>query len=100
MEPNFSPARNETPPMARGGWLRSRIGLWFGSVVAVLAITAFIASFFLGDMLRPRIESSMNGRLKDYHVTLGHAHLQLTTFYVDTITPDYCVAGSSCVADS
>jgi hypothetical protein len=33
-------------------------------------------------VLRPRIESSMNGRLKDYHVTLGHAHLQLLTFTV------------------
>jgi hypothetical protein len=49
-------------------------------VIGLIAIAVFIASFFLDGMLRPRIELSMNGQLKDYHVTLGHAHLQLLTF--------------------
>ena len=49
-------------------------------MIGVIAIAVFIASFFLDDILRPRIESSMNSRLKDYDVTLGHAHLQLLTF--------------------
>jgi hypothetical protein len=56
------------------------MGIGFGVVICVIAIAVFIASFFLDGILRPRIESSMNTRLKDYHVTLGDAHLQLLTF--------------------
>ncbi len=60
--------------------LASRIGIWFGAVIGLIAIAVFIASFFLDGIIRPRIETSMNDQLKDYHVTLGHAHLQLLTF--------------------
>jgi hypothetical protein len=47
--------------------------------IGVIVIAVFIASFFLDGILRPRIEAQMNSKLKGYHVTLGHAHLQLLT---------------------
>jgi hypothetical protein len=79
-----SPKFSATPEAPTAGKpkrsLASRIGMWFGAVIGLIAIAMFVASFFLDGVLRPRIESSMNDRLKDYHVTLGHAHLQLLTF--------------------
>ena len=81
MESQFSPSFTDVAPLPTPRRsLASRIGIWFGAVIGAIAIAVFIASFFLDGILRPRIESSMNGRLTDYHVTLGHAHLQLLTF--------------------
>jgi hypothetical protein len=53
------------------------IALWFAASIAFLLICAFIGSFFLDSMIRPRIEANMNASLKGYHATLPHAHLQL-----------------------
>lgn len=64
-------------------------GLWTGRSLPVkiilgtfaalgfVALGLYIASFFLDGMVRPQIESRMNASLKGYHVTLGHAHLEL-----------------------
>ena len=51
--------------------------MWFTAVIGLILIALFIASFFLDGIIRPRIEAKMNSNLKGYHVTLGHAHLQL-----------------------
>ncbi len=51
--------------------------LWFLGGITFLLICAFIGSFFLDGIIRPRIEANMNGSLKGYHATLPHAHLQL-----------------------
>src|SRR6266481_8355020 len=50
---------------------------WVGGFFATLIIAVFIASFFLDDVVRARTQTAMNQKLKGYHVTLGHAHLQL-----------------------
>ncbi len=55
----------------------SRIALWFTAFIGLILIALFIASFFIDGIIRPRIEAKMNSNLKGYHVTLGHAHLQL-----------------------
>src|ERR1700730_14355165 len=81
MESQFSPSLTDVAPLPTPRRsLASRIGIWFGAVIGAIAIVVFIASFFLDGILRPRIESSMNGRLKDYSVPLGHAHLHLFAF--------------------
>jgi hypothetical protein len=54
-----------------------RILSWFLGGIAVLMICAFIVSFFLDSLIRPRIEANMNGSLKGYVATLPDAHLQL-----------------------
>ncbi len=54
-----------------------RIVLWFSGGIAFLLIGAFIVSFFLDGLIRPRIEANMNASLKGYHATLSRAHLQL-----------------------
>jgi len=54
-----------------------RIGYGLGAFVLALAVALFILSFFLDGIIRPRIERAMNQKLKDYHTTLPHAHLQL-----------------------
>src|ERR1700722_13923697 len=78
MESEFSasPADAATPRRS----LASRTGIWFGALIGRIAIAVFIASFFLDGIIRPRIETTMNRQLKDYHVSLAHAHLQLLTF--------------------
>jgi Domain of Unknown Function (DUF748) len=53
---------------------------WLLAGIAFVLIGLFIASFFLDDIIRPRIEAKMNASLKDYHATLPHAHLQLLSF--------------------
>jgi hypothetical protein len=50
---------------------------WVGGFFATLIVAVFIASFFLDDIVRARTQTAMNQKLKGYHVTLGHAHLQL-----------------------
>ncbi|HWJ39652.1 MAG TPA: DUF748 domain-containing protein, partial [Candidatus Limnocylindrales bacterium] len=50
---------------------------WVGGFFATVIVAVFIASFFLDDMVRARTQASMNQKLKGYHVSLGHAHLQL-----------------------
>ena len=70
-KPNIAPPPHHK--QSRGG----RIALVAAGVIAVIALVAFIASFFLDGMIGPRIQSAMNSRLKGYHVTLGKVHLQL-----------------------
>ena len=55
----------------------SRIALALGGLIVVLAVGLFVASFFLDGFIRPRIENAMNEKLRGYHTTLAHAHLQL-----------------------
>ena len=50
---------------------------WVGGFFATVVIAVFIASFFLDDIVRTRTQAAMNQKLKGYHVSLGHAHLQL-----------------------
>jgi hypothetical protein len=50
---------------------------WFGVVFVALIGGLFAASFFLDGVIRSRTEAAMNEKLKGYHVTLAHAHLQL-----------------------
>jgi Domain of Unknown Function (DUF748) len=54
-----------------------RIARGFGLFLIVLAVGLFIASFFLDGIIRPRIERAMNEKLKGYHTSLPHAHLQV-----------------------
>ncbi len=54
-----------------------RIGYGIGAFVVVLLVALFIVSFFLDGIIRPRIETGMNQKLKGYHTTLPHAHLQI-----------------------
>jgi hypothetical protein len=54
-----------------------RVLVWVGAFVATLIVAAFIASFFFDDIIRARTQGAMNQKLKGYHVTLDHAHLQL-----------------------
>jgi hypothetical protein len=56
---------------------RRRIGYGIGLFVVVLLVGLFVVSFFLDGIIRPRIEGAMNEKLKGYHTTLPHAHLQL-----------------------
>jgi hypothetical protein len=56
-----------------------KIALIAGGIVAALIVAVFIFSFFLDGMVRVRTERAMNEKLKGYHVTIGHAHLQLLT---------------------
>jgi hypothetical protein len=51
--------------------------VWVGGFLATLLVAAFIASFFLDDIVRARTQGAMNEKLKGYHVALAHAHLQL-----------------------
>ena len=58
----------------------TRGALWTIATVALILIGLFVVtSFFLDDLLRPRLEARMNSSLKGYRVSLGHAHLQLLT---------------------
>src|ERR1700683_5577319 len=54
-----------------------RIGYGIGAFFFALIFGIFVLSFFLDDIIRPRIERAMNEKLKGYHTTLPHAHLQL-----------------------
>ena len=55
----------------------TRVARWTIATVALILIGLFVTSFFLDNLLRPRLEARMNSSLKGYRVTLGHAHLQL-----------------------
>ncbi|HXN87096.1 MAG TPA: DUF748 domain-containing protein [Candidatus Binataceae bacterium] len=57
--------------------LGRRIGYTFATLMVALIIGVFIVSFFLDDIIRPRIERAMNEKLVGYQTTLLHAHLQL-----------------------
>lgn len=61
----------------RFSYYAGRIALAFGALIVVLAVGLFVASFFLDGFIRPRIENAMNEKLKGYHTTLAHSHLQL-----------------------
>jgi Domain of Unknown Function (DUF748) len=58
-------------------YYRRRIGYGIGAFFVVLIVSLFILSFFLDGIIRPRIERAMNEKLKGYHTTLPHAHLQI-----------------------
>jgi Domain of Unknown Function (DUF748) len=70
---------NAIAPKPRRSTTGSRVH-WFLGGIAFVLIGVFIASFFLDGIIRPRIEAKMNARLKGYHATLSHAHLQLLGF--------------------
>ena len=57
--------------------LKRRIGYTIATLMVALIVGVFIVSFFLDDIIRPRIERAMNEKLIGYHSTLPHAHLQL-----------------------
>jgi Domain of Unknown Function (DUF748) len=63
--------------ITKGRSLGARVAVWTGVIIVLILIGLFIGSFFLDGFLRPRLEARMNTSLKGYHVTLGHAHLQL-----------------------
>src|SRR5580704_10906609 len=54
-----------------------RIGYGIGVFFFLLIAGLFILSFFLDGIIRPRIERAMNEKLKGYHTSLPHAHLQI-----------------------
>src|SRR5271166_3526570 len=54
-----------------------RISRGLGVCFIVLLLILFVLSFFLDGIICPRIETAMNEKLKGYHTTLRHAHLQL-----------------------
>ena len=54
----------------------TRAARWIAIVVVVLA-AIYAASYLIDPFLRVRIEAGTNAKLRDYHTTLGHAHLQL-----------------------
>lgn len=58
-------------------YYRRRIGYGIGAFFLILIAGLFILSFFLDGIIRPRIERAMNEKLKGYHTTLPHAHLQI-----------------------
>ena len=53
-----------------------RVLVWVGAFFGAVIIALFIASFFFDDLIRARTQIAMNQKLKGYHVTLDHAHLQ------------------------
>ncbi len=54
-----------------------RIGYGIGVFFVALIAGLFVLSFFLDGIIRPRIVMAMNEKLKGYHTTLPHAHLQI-----------------------
>jgi hypothetical protein len=80
---NLASKENVAADTAREAHLRPgrrwghRIALGFVAFIALVAISAAIASFFLDGIIRPRIEAAMNARLTGYHAALAHAHLQI-----------------------
>src|SRR5271170_7037424 len=73
--PQTESASTDVPITTRS--MSSRIGGWLIGIILGLLLVVYITSFFLDGIIRPRIEANMNSGLKGYHVTLGHAHLQL-----------------------
>ncbi len=61
--------------MASNGY--RRVGYAISVFFVALIVGLFILSFFLDGIIRPRIETAMNEKLKGYHTTLPHAHLQI-----------------------
>jgi hypothetical protein len=70
--PSRPPGQTGRPrrPLGRRGLL------WIVLAAAVLLVL-FIVTYFLDGYLRRTLEAKMNQRLHGYHVTLGHAHLNL-----------------------
>ncbi|MHB8384368.1 MAG: DUF748 domain-containing protein [Candidatus Binataceae bacterium] len=54
----------------------TRATRWIVAVAAVLAVI-YAASYLIDPFIRVRIENGANSRLREYHTTLAHAHLQL-----------------------
>jgi hypothetical protein len=59
------------------GYRKHPLLWWAGVILTSVFVALFIASFFLDDIIRARTQATMNQKLKGYHVSLGHAHLQL-----------------------
>ena len=53
--------------------------VWSRLVIAIagLASLIFVGSYLLDPIVRARVESGMNEKLRGYHTRLAHAHLQL-----------------------
>jgi len=60
-----------------GTYRKHPVLFWVGGIFAMLIVALFIVSFFLDDIVRARTQAAMNQKLKGYHVSLRHAHLQL-----------------------
>src|SRR5690242_1267765 len=75
--PRYPAGSQASSPRRTRRGLVGRIVLVFVGLLCLAALGAFIASFFLDGMLRPRLQATMNSKLKGYHVTLGKAHFQL-----------------------
>ncbi|MBV8359824.1 MAG: DUF748 domain-containing protein [Deltaproteobacteria bacterium] len=67
------------PKTAKRLGFSARIALRTSVIISAILIGLFIVSFFIDGLLRSQLEARMNSSLKGYHVTLGHAHLQLLT---------------------
>jgi Domain of Unknown Function (DUF748) len=76
----LEPEPTSTTPLKPSRSLIRRLFPWFLGAVVLVVICAFIASFFLDRIIRPRVEANMNSSLKGYRATLPHAHLQLLGF--------------------
>lgn len=70
--PERQPEETKRPrqPLGRRGIL------WLALIAAVLLILVLVAQHF-DEYLRRTLEAKINQRLHGYHVTLGHAHLNL-----------------------
>jgi hypothetical protein len=73
----IQPQQSANTAAPAGRSLAARLALGFAGFIVLLIIAVFIASFFFDGMIRPRLEAAMNRNLKGYHVSPGHAHLQL-----------------------
>jgi hypothetical protein len=60
-----------------GAYRKHPVLFWVGGLLTTLIVALLVASFFLDDIVRARTQAAMNQKLKGYHVTLRHAHLQL-----------------------
>jgi Domain of Unknown Function (DUF748) len=49
----------------------------FGMIILALAVSIFVASYFLDPIVRTHVENAMNEKLHGYQTRLARAHLQL-----------------------
>src|SRR5438034_7199309 len=61
----------------RRGWI------WTGSIVGALVALAIVATFFIDEPLRRRVEYEMNQRLRGYSVRIGALNFHPLGFSID-----------------
>src|SRR5437867_13001345 len=61
----------------RRGWI------WTGSIVGALLALAIVATFFMYEPLRRRVEYEMNQRLRGYSVRIGALNFHPLGFSID-----------------